>query len=381
MALERMVPELGEIPRFEPEKLKLSDWRDGLLIRTPSWLGDAVMTLPALAVLRQIVPEPCGLFVTCPRSIAPLFRTLPGIVNAVVELADPHAFPTREEWKTVRWLNAGVCLLLNNSFRDALWLKSCRIPKLYGTGARFRSFLMERTFAFPPRRDHELNKPHQAAKYLAMAMALGAPDWDGIMPEFTIPEEPETWPDEVRTALQSEKLLALAPGAAYGAAKRWDEERFREVAEWWIRERGGKVALLCSGKEAQAARAAIEGLTQGSCFDLGGKTSLETLMLILKKSSACVANDSGIMHLAAALGTPGAAPFGSTDPAATSPLSRRWRILFDKQPCAPCFKRVCPRGDRACMKAVAAGDVIAALDQLLSAPAKPERFEPEMQNI
>ena len=70
------------------------------------------------------------------------------------------------------------------------------------------------------------------------------------------------------------------------------------------------------------------------------------------------------MHLAAVLGTPGAAPFGSTDPAATSPLSKKWRILFDKQPCAPCFKRVCPRGDRACMEAVSAADVIDALRQV-----------------
>ncbi|MBQ9337643.1 MAG: lipopolysaccharide heptosyltransferase II [Lentisphaeria bacterium] len=365
MALEPMIPELGEIPVFEQTPPSLADWRNGLLVRSPNWLGDAVMTLPALTVLRRIIPEPCGLFVACPRGMAPFFRMLPEIVDDVAELIDPHAFPTRKEWKKIRWFNAGIGVLFNNSLRDALWLKTCRIPKLYGAAARFRSFLLERAFVFPPRRDHELNRPHQAAKNLAIARALGAPDWDGVLPEFSIPVEPETWPDEVRAVLKEDELLVLAPGATYGAAKRWDPLRFAEVAAWWIRERQGKVALVCSAKEAADARAALTGLPAGSYFDLGGKTTLETLMLVLKQAKACVANDSGTMHLAAALGTPGAVPFGSTDPAATAPISRRWRILFDKQPCAPCFKRVCPKGDRACMKAVSAADVIGSLRALL----------------
>ena len=364
MALERMIPEVGEIPVFQKIHTELSDWRDGLLIRSPNWLGDAVMSLPALMVLRKIIPEPCGLFVACPRGLAPLFRMLPGWVDSVVELSDPHAFPTREEWKSVRWLNAGIALLLNNSFRDALWIKSCRIPKLYGAKARFRSFLLERVFPFPPRRDHELNKPHQAAKYLAMAQALGAPEWDGTLPEFSLPWEPETYSDELREVLREDNLLALAPGAAYGAAKRWDPLRFRDVAEWWIRKRQGKVVLLCAGKEVSGARTALTGLPAGSYYDLGGKTTLETLMLVLKQARICVANDSGAMHLAAVLGTPGAAPFGSTDPAATSPLSVRWRILFDRQPCAPCFKRVCPKADPVCMQAIRPADMIEAVDSL-----------------
>ena len=264
----------------------------------------------------------------------------------------------------VRWLNAGLALLFNNLFRDALWIKACRVPKLFGTDARFRSFLLARAFRFPPRRDHQLNLPHQAAKYLAMAQALGAPEWDGALPEFSLPYEPEIWPDELRAVLQEKNLLALAPGAAYGAAKRWDPVRFGEVARWWVQERGGKAVLLCTGKEAEDARKALAGLPEGSYYDLAGKTSLETLMMVLKRAVCCVANDSGGMHLAAVLGTPGAAPFGSTDPAATSPLSKKWRILFDKQPCAPCFKRVCPKGNPVCMKAISAADMIDALRQV-----------------
>ena len=364
MALETMIPAVGTVPVFEKHLPELCEWRDGLLVRSPNWLGDAVMSIPALTVLRRLLPEPCGLFVACPKGLAPLFRMLPGIVNQTVELSDPHAFPTRAEWKEVRWLNAGIALLLNNSFRDALWIKSCRIPKLYGAAARNRSFLLAEAFQFPPRRDHELNRPHQAAKYLAMALALGAPEWDGKMPEFTIPYEPETCSDELQAVLREKNLLVLAPGAAYGAAKRWDPLRFRDAAGWWIRERNGKVALVCAGGEAADARIALTGLPAGSYYDLAGKTTLETLALILRRAAVCLANDSGAMHLAAALGTPGVAPFGSTDPAATSPLSGKWRILFSKQPCAPCFKRLCPKDDPVCMKAISAADVIETLRSL-----------------
>ena len=364
MALRCMTPELGRITAFPVKELSPDQWRDGLLIRSPNWLGDAAMTLPALRVLRLLVPEPCGIFVVCPKGIAPLFEMLPAQVSKVIALEDPHAFPDKKEFRQIRSLQAGAAILFNNSFRDALSLKWAGIPLLFGTGARFRSLLMERTFAFPPRKDRTLNTPHQAAKYLSMALALGAPAWDEVMPEFQIPYEPETVCEEVKKALQCPRLLALAPGAAYGAAKRWDTESFNAVAQWWVRERSGSVALLCSGKEAEEARKTLIGIPEANVLDLAGKTTIETLSLVLRKASCCVANDSGIMHLAAVLGTPGVAPFGSTDPAATSPLSGSWRLLFDQQDCAPCFKRVCPYGTRACMKAISPEDVVRVLSTL-----------------
>lgn len=364
MALRCMIPDLGQIPVFPVKKPDVEHWRNGLLVRSPNWLGDAAMTLPALSVLRKLLPEQCGLFVVCPKGIAPLFEMLPALVNKVIPLEDAHAFPSKREYDQIRSLKAGAAVLFNNSFRDALSLKWAGIPRLYGTGARFRALLMERTFSFPPRKDRILNTPHQAAKYLSMALALGAPAWDQIMPSFQIDCDPDTACDELKKALNSKSLLALAPGAAYGAAKRWDTESFNAVAQYWVRERSGSVALLCSGKEAQEARKTLEGLPQEKVFDLAGKTTLKELALVLSKAACCVANDSGIMHFAAVLGTPGAAPFGSTDPAATSPLSAKWRLLFDQQKCAPCFKRVCPYGTRACMKAVAPGEVIKVLADL-----------------
>ena len=367
MSLEVLTPDLGEVPVFPVTPLDVYDWKDGVLIRTPNWLGDIILTLPAMMVLRKILPEKCGIFVACPKVFEPLFQALPGLADRIVGLRDAHRFPSLFEFNCIRGLYAGAGILFNNSFRDALWMRAALVPRLYGAAARNRSWLLTRAFEFPKRRDRVLNRPHHAAKYLAMAAALGAPPWDGTLPEFRIPYSPECASDEVRRAVESEHLLAVAPGAAYGAAKRWDTASFREVCRWWIAERGGVVAVLSAKGEAELASAAVQGLPAESVIDLAGKTTLTELMRILRNAEMCVANDSGNMHLSAALGGKGVAPFGPTDPAATAPISPAWRLLFNKRECAPCFRRVCPDGSRKCLSCISADDVIAQIRLLLHA--------------
>ncbi len=369
MSLEVLTPEIGEVPAFPVTEPDVYDWKDGVLIRTPNWLGDIILTLPAMMVLRKILPEKCGIFVACPKGFVPIFEALPGLADRIVGLRDAHGFPSWFEFNNIRGLYAGAGIVFNNSFRDALWMRAALIPRLYGAAARNRSWLLTRAFEFPKRRDRILNRPHHAAKYLAMVMALGAPAWDGTLPDFQIPYSPECASDEVRRAVESEHLLAVAPGAAYGAAKRWETDAFREVCRWWIAERKGVVTVLSAKGEAELASAAVRGLPAESVIDLAGKTSMTELMRILRNAEMCVANDSGNMHLSAALGGKGVAPFGPTDPAATSPISSRWRLLFNKQECAPCFKRVCPGGSRKCLKSISASDVIAQVQDLLAMDA------------
>ena len=179
---EIMIPSIGEVPVFEQIRPALDDWRNGVLVRTPNWLGDAVMAIPAVLQLKKLLPDFCGLFVLTPAPLAALFEALP-FVDQVIPLADAHSFMTRAERKRVRSLSAGIGVLFNNSFRDAVSLKMCGIPKLYGSNARFRKALLCRAFDFPPRKDFELNKPHQAAKYLSIVQAMGAEPWDGVMPD------------------------------------------------------------------------------------------------------------------------------------------------------------------------------------------------------
>ena len=326
--VDLIVPSIGEVPVFEQTVPALNDWQNGVLVRTPNWLGDAVMAIPAIQQLKKIIPDFCGLFVLTPAPLAALFEALP-FVDQVIPISDPHAFMTWKERKAVRKLYPGIGILFNNSLRDAISLKLCRIPKLYGANARFRKCLLERAFSFPPRKDFELNSPHQAAKYLSIVQALG-----------------------------------VAAGAAYGSAKRWHTESFREVCIRKIAE-GYRIVMLGGKAEIAAAEEILNGLEPEHCWNLAGKTGIHELIHVLKHSAVCLANDSGVMHLAAAVGAPGAAPFGPTDPVATSPVSANWRILFEKQSCSPCFKRVCPYGTKACFDSVTPEKVCEAL-QLVS---------------
>lgn len=347
-----------EGPGFQIRKLTPDMFGDGFVVRSSNWLGDAVMSFPALKQLRTILPPHCGLFVLSPAGLAPIYRAMKDVVDQVIPLKDAHSFPSKEEYAQMQHLNAHAGMLFNNSFRDALAMRFGCIKYLYGAKARHRSILLKRAFPFEKRRDHELNYPHQSAKYLSMVYALGAEKWDGVMPQlypFTAPEKRE---DNLYTLLESPHILAIAPGAAYGDGKRWNAGNFKKVAEAWLEKYSDGVVLALGSKaERSGAGEAVAELDHARAVNLAGTTSLDELMVILKRAHQCVANDSGIMHLSAALGSSGVAVFGSTDPAATAPLSQKWTMLYDKLPCSPCFKRDCPLGTKACLDLITPDDV------------------------
>ena len=169
----------------------------------------------------------------------------------------------------------------------------------------------------------------------------------------------------ISKALDTDRpILALAAGAAYGSGKRWHTGSFREVCRRKLGE-GCRIIMLGGKSERAAATEIISGLDEKECFNLAGDTGIHELIYVLKHVDGCLANDSGVMHLAAAAGTPGVAPFGPTDPVATSPLSDKWRIVFEKRSCSPCFKRVCPYGTKACFDPVTPEIVCQALKTVM----------------
>ena len=351
----------GAVPSFPVTALRREELRNGIVVRMPNWLGDAVMALPALRQLKALVPEEGALGVIVPVPLTPLFQSLPWL-EIILPLAEPHRWWSRDERFLVRRCAFGAGLLFNNSFRDALMMRRCRIPRLYGAAARCRGCLLTRSFAFPKRRNTWNHAPFPA-RYLAMAQAVGAPAWDGAMPKIVPSVAPEELPPEARRAAESADLLILGAGASYGAAKRWGSDRFREVARYWL-DRGGAAAMVGSAAEAPIGDEIGAGLDPARYFNLAGKTTLGQLMRLLAMARAAAANDSGVMHLAAALGCPGVAVYGPTDPTSTAPIGAHWRILTAEAPCAPCFRRVCPRGDNRCMAAVEAAEVIRELETL-----------------
>ena len=359
----KVKPDLAPAPEFPVQPLNMEKIKDGVVVRVPNWLGDIVMTIPALMQLKKMLPEYCGLFVICSPGAKDLLESLK-IIDYVVVLERAHRNWSRRDLKRVSQLRAGAGILFNNSLRDAVFMRLAGIRYLYGAKARSRSPLLERSFAFPARVCAKLNNMHHAAKYLAMVKAFGASDWDGSLPEFKMKYALCQARPEVRALCGHQNLMTIAAGAAYGGSKRWDAEKFREVAKWWIKK-GGVVAVLGSAGEKDIADKVVEGLPSGRTYNMAGKTDMCELIYLLFNSKVCVANDSGIMHLAAILGRPGVAVFGPTDYSATGPVSDRWRILYKKRDCSPCFKRECPYGPNECMRAYSSSHVIDEIHDLL----------------
>jgi len=351
-------------PSFSPVAIKRGEWKDGMIVRMPNWLGDAVMAVPALLQLRKVIPKNCGLFVIVPPGLEDLFESMK-FVDVVVALHQKHSKWSPDDKKTVGKLRAGVGVLFNNSLRDAFYFKVCGIKNVFGAAARGRSIFLTRAFKFPKIKNKKLNKLHHTARYMAIAYALGAPEWNGELPDFSLHADPEVMEHSVSEAVNASKLLVLAPGAAYGEAKRWPAENFRNVLNYWL-EQGGNAAVVGTKAEKSVAEEVVAGIESGQVYNLAGKTSLNELLLLLSKSDYCVANDSGIMHLAALLGVAGTAVFGSTDPTSTSPVSDKWNILYTSEECSPCFKRTCPFDSYKCLKNISAEQVIGTIKKTLS---------------
>ncbi len=254
-------------------------------------------------------------------------------------------------------------ILFNNSFRDAWQMRRAGISELYGRSARFRFFLMKRTFKFPKWQKGVLNESHHTNEYLSMAIAMGAERPEPLMPELRSKLSMGQLSLQMQSFCQHPKMLLMAPGAAYGAAKRWESEKFNAVAAEYIKS-GGIVVILGSKSEKLIGDEVVAHLPENRAFNLSGETNFSDLFNLIKSAQACVANDSGIMHLAAAMGLPGVAVFGPTDYRATGPVSDKWLLVFDKEPCAPCFKRVCPSGSCRCMKKLSANEAVEALKML-----------------
>ena len=329
---------------------------DGVLVRATNWLGDSLMTLPAVWRISSRLTRPAGLTVLCPNSLRPIWQACPWVEH-VIGMAGKRI--ASGEVEAVRKLHPGLAIVLPNSFGAALDVWKCRIPERIGRAGRWRSWLLTARLPEWPRGENA-GVCHQLSYYLELADCLGLMEWGADFPPLRV--------DAGRAnalGMDGDNWVALAPGAAYGPAKQWPQDHFRQVAAW-LRRQDLRVVLVGTGKEQAVTKAIAEAIP--GALDLAGRTSLEELMAVLARAKAAVANDSGAMHLAAAVGTRGVAIFGSTDPIGTGPLGAPWHILAATVPCRPCFRRTCPlTGADAyrCLAEITPPDVIGALAKIL----------------
>ncbi|MFZ0427481.1 MAG: lipopolysaccharide heptosyltransferase II [Acidobacteriota bacterium] len=319
----------------------MSPSRPRVLVRSTNWIGDVVMSLPALREVRRLHPD-AHLAVVARDWVADLYREQ-GLVDEIV------SFPSgRSSLRLIgRLRDFDRAVLFQNAFEAALLASLAGIPDRVGYATQGRGFLLTRK-ARPRTPGRRL---HQVFYYLDLLHLTGLSDIDYLnRSEF----RPDIRLRATRAGLGRARallaeagapadgqLMGLNPGATFGPAKRWLTDRYAALADRLIRETGATVLIFGSAAERPIAEA-IQGSMKARAIILSGRTSLETLVALISSCSLFITNDSGPMHLAAALEVPQVALFGSTDEIATGPFDSRAEVIHKHVDCSPCLRRTCP---------------------------------------
>ena len=343
-----------------------------LVILAPNWLGDAVMALPAIADVRRAAPG-ATITVAARAPIAPLFSLVPGVDSTIV-LSTPPSIGDVGRWPAIGAELADqafdTALVLPNSIHSALLVSRAGIPERWGYRTPFRGRLLTRAI---PRG----GAMHQAEYYQRLVANLGFPS-GRLEPRVAVPDAARGAGDRLLGDAGWDgktPLVALAPGAAYGGAKRWPPESFAELAATLAAD-GVQCVMIGSAADAATTNAVgrafqarqrdgdAERVAPHPILDLVGTTDLPTLAGMLTRCRALVTNDSGAMHLAAAAGVRVATIFGPTNEHATRPLGDAHAVITHPVWCRPCMLRECPI-DHRCMRGVRPAAVADAARRML----------------
>jgi len=330
-----------------------------ILVRAANWIGDAVMSLPAVRAIRGRFPD-AAIHVLARPWVAALYEREGSIDQIIALEGKPGGRDLREKWHAVQHLRDeryDVAILLPNSFESAALVWLAGITERIGYARDGRSSLL--TLAPSPPKRGEIPK-HERYYYLELLRRAEIIS--------SLPDVPEIRFDRIDEAgARGEQLLkaegcdgaviGVSPGAAYGGAKRWPAERFAEAAARVARDRNASVAVFGSAAERELCEA-VARLTGGVNF--AGRTSLRDFIDMTAACQLFLTNDSGAMHIASASGVPTVTIFGPTDEDATGPAGSKAIVVRNAVECAPCLLRECPI-DHRCMTGITAEDVIQSI--------------------
>lgn len=336
-----------------------------LVVLAPNWLGDAVMALPAIADLRRHFPD-AHLGVAARPSVAPMFAMVHG-VDSIVTLPGGGGLRALTGWSAdAAALAAGsfdTAVLFPNSFATAFTASKAGIRERWGFATDWRGSMLTKAIAKPQ------GGLHQRAYYQALTSALGIESGPPFARVYPNVEHARQLLRDIGLDLD-EPFAVFAPGAAYGRAKQWLPERFAEVADELIYQRGWSVVMVGSAADRSACAEIERRVPQrdnrlNRLIDFCGKSDLATLAGVLSQAAAVISNDSGAMHLAGAVGAKTIAVFGPTNDRRTSPLASGPDapapvVITHDVFCRPCMLRECPI-DHRCMRRIQAGDVLKAI--------------------
>ncbi|WP_294116871.1 lipopolysaccharide heptosyltransferase II [Thiolapillus sp.] len=327
----------------------------------PSWVGDMVMAQSLFRALKAKAPD-TAIDVLAPGWSLPLLERMPE-VRAGLEMPLGHGrLELGRRWQLGRSLRGRYrqAILLPNSWKSAIVPWAARIPLRTGWLGEMRYGLLNDI--------RRLDKSFLTMTVQRFVALAEAPQLTEI-PEI-LPPRLEVDPADVQAALTAlglekpvnQPVLALCPGAEYGDAKRWPEAHYADLARRYV-EKGWQVWLFGSDKD----RAVCDNIAAGAgggCENLAGRTSLAQAVDLLSLADAVVSNDSGLMHVAAALERPLVAVYGSSDPGFTPPLNARHEVLSLGLECSPCFERECPLGHLRCLQDISTDQVQASLEKV-----------------
>lgn len=329
-----------------------------ILIRGVNWVGDSVMTLPAIKALRAAYPRSEITLLARP-SVAAVFEKSP-YIDLIFEYGDKYRGlgGKLRLAKDLKQKKFGKAVLLQNAFDAAFVIFLAAVPERIGYGRDGRSPLL--TNAVPCGK--AVKKLHHIDYYLHLLNETGikAPD---RMPLIRLALEERVAARQVFAGLRR-PLLGINPGAAYGSAKRWLPERFADVAQRFISETGGS-AVVFGGKAEAAIADEIFKRIHGQKLLAAGRNSLRELIAQISECDILLSNDSGPMHIAYAVGTPLAAIFGSTSPELTGPVGEASIVIKSGAECSPCFERTCKDMKLKCMDSITADMVYEGIRSLV----------------
>ncbi len=341
-----------------------------ILIIAPNWIGDAVMSQPLLANLKTIYPK-SQIDVLASPWVAPIYRACTE-VHQVIEAQLEHKqlqWGLRKQLAKQLELNQyDAAFVLPNSLKSALipWLAN--IPLRIGYRGEMRFGLINFALDNPSK----INRPPMANHYLALCNVM---DHSGEIdtnkpadPKLNISlEAKQSVGNKLQaTAIQEKSVYVFCPGAEYGVTKRWPTQHFATLAQQLTTNEPNAHVILLGGKsdhvlgEEIISQVTNTAQIQNWC----GETSLDEAIALIGMSKALISNDSGLMHIGAALKVPQVAIFGSSDPHHTPPLSDKAKIIYLNLPCSPCHKRECPLGHLKCLKDISPGNVLEIIQNL-----------------
>lgn len=315
-----------------------------IVVRVPNWIGDAVLSLPAIGSLSKNFPQ-AQIWIAAREWVKDLFTSY-HFIKGVITLSNLDSLKgMRTTAKNLKEFHFDTGVLLTNSFSSAFLFYLAKIPERWGYARDGRGILLTRGVS--PKGMEGLS--HQLNYYLELISGL---DLKTYPPDISLPlaQEEKTRAKEILLSLNADlkkPLVVLNPGASYGPAKRWPASRFAELARLFQQEKNAEILIIGSSDEFELAESIASSMTKKP-LSLAGKTSLRILAGLISHAALFVTNDSGPMHLANALKTPVTAIFGPTDPRLTGPFQEPSIVIKKDVPCGPCSYRECPF-DHGCM--------------------------------